>query len=226
MHKSIEVDNKGAIHYSNTRTWWCHQMKLFPRHWSFVRGIHRSPVNSPHKGQWRGALMFSLICAWINGWVNNPEASDLRRHHAHYDVIVMTMCNLARLSSADVNNFLIILWPTLLLHCLSLLSFILMQSSAAMTQSITITVKSLNIRCTKSQTLNVSHLILQLSLPNPMKPGVKSKNEDVVGAAPTGDAPTTSEWSTILLLTKVQLILETWRYVAQLKIMHVFDTHC
>ena len=49
-----------------------------------------SPVNPPHKGQWRGALIFSLICAWINGWVNNREAGDLRRHLAHYDVIVMT----------------------------------------------------------------------------------------------------------------------------------------
>ena len=48
--------------------------KRFPRYWLFVRGIHRSPVNSPHIGQWRGALMFSLICAWINGWVNNREA--------------------------------------------------------------------------------------------------------------------------------------------------------
>ena len=65
------------------------QWKHFPRYWPFVRGIHRSPVNSPHKGQWRGALMFSLICARINGWVNNGEASDLRRHRAHYDVIVM-----------------------------------------------------------------------------------------------------------------------------------------
>ena len=44
--------------------------KHFPRYWPFVRGIHRSPVNSPHKGQWRGALMFSLICTRINGWVN------------------------------------------------------------------------------------------------------------------------------------------------------------
>ena len=52
--------------------------KHFPRYWPFVRGIHRSTVNSPHKGQWRGALMFSLICAWINGWVNNCEAGDLR----------------------------------------------------------------------------------------------------------------------------------------------------
>ena len=58
-------------------------------YWTFVRGIHRSPVNSPHKGQWRGALMFSLICAWINGWVNNRKVGDLRRHRAHYGVIVM-----------------------------------------------------------------------------------------------------------------------------------------
>ena len=63
--------------------------KHFQRYWSFVRGIHRSPVNSPHKGQWRGVLMFSLICVWIIGWVNNREAGDLRRHCAHYDVIVM-----------------------------------------------------------------------------------------------------------------------------------------
>ena len=63
--------------------------KHFPRYWPFLRGIHRSPVNSPHKGQWRGALMFSLICVWINGWVNNGEAGDLRRHRAHYDVTVM-----------------------------------------------------------------------------------------------------------------------------------------
>ena len=48
-----------------------------------------SPMNSPHKGQWRGALMFSLIRAQINGRVNNREAGDLRRHQAHCDVIVM-----------------------------------------------------------------------------------------------------------------------------------------
>ena len=64
--------------------------KHFPHYWPFVRGIHRSPVNSPHKGQWRGALMSSLICDWINSWVNNREAGDLRRYMAHYDVIVMT----------------------------------------------------------------------------------------------------------------------------------------
>ena len=63
--------------------------KHFSRYWPFVRGIHRSQVNSPHKGQCGGALMFSLICAWTHGWVNNRKASELRRHRAHYDVTVM-----------------------------------------------------------------------------------------------------------------------------------------
>ena len=63
--------------------------KHFLRYRTFVRGIHRPPVNSPHKGQWHGALTFSLICAWINGSVNNHEAGDLRRHRTHYYAIVM-----------------------------------------------------------------------------------------------------------------------------------------
>ena len=66
--------------------------KHFPRNWPFVRRIHRSPVNSPHKGQRRRALMFPLICVWINDWVNNREAGDLRRHLDHYDVSVMALC--------------------------------------------------------------------------------------------------------------------------------------
>ena len=74
--------------------WWRHQMENFPRYWPFVRGVNRSPVNSPHNGQWHRALIFSLICAWINGWVNNGEAGDLRRHRAHYDVTVMNFFSL------------------------------------------------------------------------------------------------------------------------------------
>ena len=61
--------------------------KNFPRYWPF----HRSPVNSPHKGQWRWALMFPLICAWTNGWSNNRDAGDFKRHCGHYDVIVMNI---------------------------------------------------------------------------------------------------------------------------------------
>ena len=65
----------------------------------------------------------------------------------------------------------------------------------------------------KSQNWNVSRLVLQLFLPNPFKPSVKSinDNEDVVGAAPTGDDPTTTEWSTILLPNEVRLVSKIWR---------------
>ena len=66
----------------------CHQMEALLNYWLFVRGIHRSPMNCPHKGRWRGALIF-FIYAWINGWINNPEDRDLRYHRAHYDVTVM-----------------------------------------------------------------------------------------------------------------------------------------
>ena len=81
------------IHISDT--WWRHQWKHFSRYWPFVRGIHRWPVDSPHKGQWRRDLVFSLICTWTNGWANNRNASDMRRHHAHHDVKVMGKCRAA-----------------------------------------------------------------------------------------------------------------------------------
>ena len=64
---------------------------FFLRYWPFVRGIHGSPVNSLRKGQWCGALVVSLICVWISGWVNNREAGDLRRYRANYDVSVMNI---------------------------------------------------------------------------------------------------------------------------------------
>ena len=86
-NRIIESDNLSMRTGHDDVIKWLH----FPRNWPFVREIHRSPVNFPHKGQWRGALMFSLIYAWINDWVNNREAGDLRRQHGHYDVIVMKL---------------------------------------------------------------------------------------------------------------------------------------
>ena len=68
--------------------------KHFQCYWPFVWGIHQLPVNSPQKGQWRGASVFSLTWVWINGWVNNHEYGDLRRHHGHYDVTVMFLCKM------------------------------------------------------------------------------------------------------------------------------------
>ena len=63
--------------------------KHFSRYWHFVRGINRSLMNSPHKGQLRTALIFSLIYAWTNGWVNHRDTGGLRRHCVQYDDTVM-----------------------------------------------------------------------------------------------------------------------------------------
>ena len=63
--------------------------KHFPRYRPFARGIHWSPVNSPHKGQRHKALVISLISVWTDSWANNGDAGDMRRYRSHYDVIVM-----------------------------------------------------------------------------------------------------------------------------------------
>ena len=79
----------GIASPTNVGSWWRHEMETFSALLVLCAG--NSPVtNSPHKGQWRGALMFSFICAGTNGSGNNRDDNDLRRHHAHYDVIVMS----------------------------------------------------------------------------------------------------------------------------------------
>ena len=75
------------------------KLKHFPRYWPFLRGNHRAPVNSLSKGQWGGALMFSLICAWTNGWVNSRDGGDLRRHRACHDVIIVAQNGVSELKS-------------------------------------------------------------------------------------------------------------------------------
>ena len=85
--------------------------KQFPRYWPFVQGIHRWPVNSPHKGHWRGASVFSLICAWNNSRANNGDAGNFRCHGAHYDVILMHVsvhvyvCVLSKTLRPDNQNY-------------------------------------------------------------------------------------------------------------------------
>ena len=78
----------GNLILNSLTSLWRHEMETFSALLALCV-IHRSPVNSPHKGQRHRALMFSLICAWINSWVNNREVVDLRPRRAHYDVIVM-----------------------------------------------------------------------------------------------------------------------------------------
>ena len=71
--------------------WWRHRMETFSAQLALCAGNSPAPVNSPHKGPWRGALMLSLICVCINGWVNNREAGDLRPRCGHYDANVKCM---------------------------------------------------------------------------------------------------------------------------------------
>ena len=58
--------------------------KHFRRYWPFLRGIHRSPVNSPHKGQWRGVCCFFDLCLEKNGWWCTDLANTNRSHLGHY----------------------------------------------------------------------------------------------------------------------------------------------
>ena len=79
----ISISSAGYIHDDVIKR------KHFLHYWHFVRGIHQWPMDFPQQCQWHGAMMFSLICAWTNGWANNWDAGDLRCHWAHYDVTVM-----------------------------------------------------------------------------------------------------------------------------------------
>ena len=101
-----KLKNKIGLSYKSPQTFSFHLKKCdlhnqllvghkkhFVKHDDVIKWKHflryRSPVNSTHKDQRRGAWMFPSICAWINGWAKNQEADDLRRHRAHYDVSVM-----------------------------------------------------------------------------------------------------------------------------------------
>ena len=87
------------------------KIETFSRYWPFVRGIHRSLLDSPHKGQRRGALMFSLTCAWTNHWVNIRDAGDLKRYRAHYDITLTGFIFLTAVLSWHVRHFVTTWWP-------------------------------------------------------------------------------------------------------------------
>ena len=88
QNEDIFVSVMMCAYHDNVIKW-----KHFPRYWPFVWGIHLSPVNAPHTGQWRGALMgFFYLCLEYTVEWTIVKTGDLRRHRAHYGVIVMWCC--------------------------------------------------------------------------------------------------------------------------------------
>ena len=91
LHRRCNPENMSRFRFVLfVLSWWRHQMETFSALLALCAG--NSPVTGEfpsNKGQWRGALMFSWIWAWTNGWVNNRHAGDLRHHRAHYDVTIM-----------------------------------------------------------------------------------------------------------------------------------------
>ena len=100
----LSISRKQKRPTRNMPSWWLHQMETFSALLDFMQGIHRPPLTSPHKGQWRGALIFSLICTWTNNWANNGDTRDLRRHRAHHDVTIMDTSSCCR-------------WNSIISHC-------------------------------------------------------------------------------------------------------------
>ena len=104
--KSVLSPNRFIL--DGNSPWWRHQMETFSALLVLCAGNSPVPVNSPHKGQWRGALMFSLICAWINDWVNNREAGDLRRYRGNYDVNATRPWH--TMVALVTNQWIVLLW--------------------------------------------------------------------------------------------------------------------
>ena len=87
---TLSSEKKQYPHPPSTfSSWWRHQMETFSALLALCAG--NSPVTRefPSQRPVTRSFIFSLICAWINGWVNNLEAGDLRRHRGHYDITVM-----------------------------------------------------------------------------------------------------------------------------------------
>ena len=76
---------------ANMRPWWRHQMETFAALLALFEGNSLVTGEFPSQSQWRGALMFSLLCAWTNGWANHRDAGDLRRHRVHCGITEMSV---------------------------------------------------------------------------------------------------------------------------------------
>ena len=132
--------------------------KYFPHYWPFVRGIHWSPQGSCHKGP--VMCTFDIFCCQFELAVKQTA------------ILLVTLDAMMIIDCLFINEY----------DCPNLIST---HSKASPTDSDVVwrfsyqskKRKISNIRYTKSQNFNDSRLVLQLSLPNPLKPGVKSRME-------------------------------------------------
>ena len=79
--------SEGDVEHS----WWRHQMEAFSALLAICARNSPVPGEFPTQRPVTPSCDVSLICVWINGWVNNRKAGDLRRYRAHYDVSVMLL---------------------------------------------------------------------------------------------------------------------------------------
>ena len=132
--RPLPIWNEDRIHHDDVIKW-----KYFPRYWPFVRGIHRQSLDSPHKGQWRGALVFSLMCAWKNGSAKTRDDDYFSCHRAHYDVTVLTFdWKYCHAGPIDQSHNAPISYPTIHHFATDMCTF-LFQSGALWDSVITIT---------------------------------------------------------------------------------------
>ena len=87
------------------RSWWRYQMETFSALLALCAGNSPVPDEFPAQRPVTWSFHNSFICAWMNDWVNYREASNLRRHRAHYDVTVMFHLRVPNLqmSGRDLN---------------------------------------------------------------------------------------------------------------------------
>ena len=159
-----------------------------------MRGIHRWPVNSPHKGP-------------------------VTRKMFPFDDVIMNK----RLPLLPVRLISMPLKSRQMIRAV-VIWYIIKSEIFAWVHIVSNYHIVYNIRRTKCQNLNVSRLGLQLSLRNILKPNVD--NEDVVGAAPTDDASTTSEWSTILLPTKSAAYIRDLTGIQSISVVSIWINSC
>ena len=86
IQKCSNYHKKNSKHIDS---WRRHQMETFSALLALCAGNSLVTGEIPAKWPVTRSLDVSVICAWINGWVNDREAGDLRHHRAHYNVTLI-----------------------------------------------------------------------------------------------------------------------------------------